>query len=416
MSKYKTVEEVQAVIIGVLFKDEGKIVTSKFNKITKEFGLDRIGKDDLKEIVEEIRQDEYLNELKNKAIKGKVTLGDLKDVADNQVFEGNNYHEEVSSYVVAKEKELSHLREQRKHNRHTAYPQIMFDELKEHMVKELKGETLVEHHGSKANISDTELIVLLSDFHIGSIVSDMTNGKYDFEVLKSRLNHFIDTTVKEIEDRDISNVTVYFVGDLVEHINMRDVNQAFETEFTLAEQISKGTRLLIDILNALSDVVTGELRFGIIGGNHDRMQGNKNQKIYNDNIAYVVLDSLLLFQENGLLNGVDIIDNREDIYTIRDTFGGKSIIINHGDGLKGKGNHINKFILDSHIDLLITGHVHHFSVKQEDFNRMHIVASSPMGYNNYAKELHLSKTKPSQQLLFVNKENKDIDIKTVFLD
>lgn len=416
MSKYKTIEEVQAVIIGVLFKDEGKIVTSKFNKITREFGLDRIGRDDLKEIVEDIRKDEYLNELKNKAIKGKVTLGDLKDVADNQVFEGNNYHEEVSTYVVAKEKELSHLREQRKHNRHTAYPQIMFDELKEHMIKELKGETLVEHHGSKASINDTELIVLLSDFHIGSIVSDMTNGKYDFEVLKSRLNHFIDTTVKEIEDRDISNVTVYFVGDLVEHINMRDVNQAFETEFTLAEQISKGTRLLIDILNSLSDVVTGELRFGIIGGNHDRMQGNKNQKIYNDNVAYIVLDSLLLFQENGLLNGVDIIDNREDIYTIRDNFGGKSIIINHGDGLKGKGNHINKFILDSHIDLLITGHVHHFSVKQEDFNRMHIVASSPMGYNNYAKELHLSKTKPSQQLLFLNKENKDIDIKTVFLD
>lgn len=415
MSKYKTIEEVQAVIIGVLFKDEGKIVTSKFNKITREFGLDRVGRDDLKEIVEDIRKDEYLNELKNKAIKGKVTLGDLKDVADNQVFEGNNYHEEVSTYVVAKEKELSHLREQRKHNRHTAYPQIMFDELKEHMIKELKGETLVEHHGSKVNINDTELIVLLSDFHVGNVTTDMSN-KYNFEVLKSRLNHFIDTTVKEIEDRDISNVTVYFVGDLVEHINMRDVNQAFETEFTLAEQISKGTRLLIDILNALSDVVTGELRFGIIGGNHDRMQGNKNQKIYNDNIAYVVLDSLLLFQENGLLNGVDIIDNREDIYTIRDTFGGKSIIINHGDGLKGKGNHINKFILDSHIDLLITGHVHHFSVKQEDFNRMHIVASSPMGYNNYAKELHLSKTKPSQQLLFLNKENKDIDIKTVFLD
>lgn len=416
MNKYKTIEEVQAVIIGVLFKDEGKIVTSKFNKVTKEFGLDRIGKDDLKEIVEDIRQDEYLNELKNKAIKGKVTLGDLKDVEDKQVFEGNNYHEEVSSYVVAKEKELSHLREQRKHNRHTAYPQIMFDELKEHMVKALQGETLVEHHGSKATIDDTELIVLLSDFHIGSIVSDMTNGKYDFEVLKTRLNHFIDTTVKEIEDREISNVTVYFVGDLVEHINMRDVNQAFETEFTLAEQISKGTRLLIDILNVLSDVVTGELRFGIIGGNHDRMQGNKNQKIYNDNVAYVVLDSLLLFQEQGLLRGINIIDNREDIYTIRDNFGGKSIIINHGDGLKGKGNHINKFILDSHIDLLITGHVHHFSVKQEDFNRMHIVASSPMGYNNYAKELHLSKTKPSQQLLFVNKENKDIDIKTVFLD
>ena len=43
----------------------------------------------------------------------------------------------------------------------------MFDELKEHMIKELQGETLVEHHGSKATIDDTELIVLLSDFHVG---------------------------------------------------------------------------------------------------------------------------------------------------------------------------------------------------------------------------------------------------------
>ena len=61
MSKYKTVEEVQAVIIGVLFKDEGKVVTSKFNKITREFGLDRVSRDNLKEIVEDIREDEYLN-------------------------------------------------------------------------------------------------------------------------------------------------------------------------------------------------------------------------------------------------------------------------------------------------------------------------------------------------------------------
>ncbi|QEM41406.1 metallophosphatase [Staphylococcus phage Maine] len=415
MSNYKTIEEVQAVIIGVLFKDEGKIVTSKFNKITKEFGLDRIGKDDLKEIVEDIRQDAYLNELKNKAIKGKVTLGDLKDVADNQVFEGNNYHEEVSTYVVAKEKELSHLREQRKHNRHTAYPQIMFDELKEHMVKELNGSPLVTHTPS-SQTNKEELVVLLSDFHIGANVSDMTNGGYDFSILQKRLNQLLEDVYLEVAKRDIDNVTVYFVGDLIEHINMRDVNQAFETEFTMAEQISKGTRILIDFLNSVSEYTAGTLRFGMIGGNHDRMQGNKNQKVYNDNVAYIVLDSLFLLQEQGILNGVELIDNRSDVYNIKDTVAGKHIIVNHGDGLKGKGNHITKFIEDKHIDLLITGHVHHFSMKQEDFNRMHIVASSPMGYNNFAKELHLSRTKPSQQLLFISSENKDVTVKTVFLD
>src|SRR5699024_11439214 len=121
----------------------------------------------------------------------------------------------------------------------------------------------------------------------------------------------------------------------------------------------------------------------MIGGNHDRMQGNKNQKIYNDNVAYIVLDSLFLLQEQGILDGIEIIDNRSDVYNIKDTVAGKNIIVNHRDGLKGKGNHITKFIEDKHIDLLITGHVHHFSMKQEDFNRMHIVASSPMGYNRW---------------------------------
>lgn len=416
MSNYKTVEEVHAIIVGVLLKDEGKVVSAKFNKLTKEFGLDRINVADLKEVVADIREDKHLNELKNKAIKGEVTLGDLRDVEDKKVFEGNNYHQEVSSYIVENEKVLSSLREQRKHLRNTAYPQIMFDELKEHMVNELEGETLIHHDSVKAKTDEDEMVVLLSDFHIGANVTDMTNEGYNFEILKRRLSKLLTTIDKEIDKRGIENITVYFVGDLIEHINMRDVNQAFETEFTMAEQISKGTRILIDFLNSISEVTSGSLRFGIIGGNHDRMQGNKNQKIYNDNVAYLVLDSLLLFQEQGMLNGIEIIDNRSDIYTIRDTVAGKKFVVNHGDGLKGKGNHITKFIEDSHIDYLITGHVHHFSMKQEDYNRMHIVASSPMGYNNFAKELHLSRTKPSQQLLFLNKDDKDVDVKTVFLD
>ncbi|BEU75314.1 exonuclease [Staphylococcus phage phiRNIID] len=417
MSNYKTVEELQAVIVGVFLKDEGKVVTSKFNKVLASFGIDRVNRNELKDIVDNIRKDTYLNGLKNKAVKGEVLLEDLRDVEDKQVFEGNDYHEEVSSYVVAHEKELSRLRELRKINRQTAYPTILFDELKRTMVNELKGNKLLDHKVSKytSTEEEEELVVLLSDFHVGCAFQDLTN-EYNFDVLKRRLNQLLQETIKDISKRGISNVTVYFVGDLIEHINMRDVNQAFDTEFTMAEQVAKGTRLLIDFLTELSPYVWGNLRFGMIAGNHDRVQGNKNQKVYNDSVAYIVLDSLLLLKENGVLEGIEIIDNRKDVYTIKDTVCNLNIIINHGDGLKGKGKHIPKFIENTHIDLLITGHVHHFSVTQEDYNRMHIVASSPMGYNNYAKELHLSRTKPSQQLLFLNKKNKDIDIKTVFLD
>ena len=66
-------------------------------------------------------------------------------------------------------------------------------------------------------------------------------------------------------------------------------------------------------------------------------------------------------------------------------------------------------------DLLITGHVHHLRVKQEDYNRQHITVGSTIGYNTYSKELHLSKTTPSQQLLFLENDSKDIELKTIYL-
>ena len=418
-SRFNTVEELYAIVIGVLGKEEGKIVLTKFNKIIKELGLDKVNSSEFVDIVDTVRENEYLNSLKNSALSGELGLGDLRSVDDRKVFTGNDYFKTVSTYVTENERTLSQQREFRKYAKQGAHINILMEDLKKSIIRDLQPmNTLLE--SQFYNYVNTEkeksMVVLLSDFHIGALTSDYTTGGYDFNILKCRLNQFLETVIEDIESKDITDVTVYFVGDLVEHISMRDVNQAFETEFTLAEQISKGTRLIIDILNNIRQYVPGKLTFGIIGGNHDRMQGNKNQKVYNDNVAFVVLDMLLMLKQQGVLKDIELIDNREDIYNIRDTILGKKIVVNHGDGLKGKGNHIPKFITDSHIDLLITGHVHHHRITQEDYNRFHIVASSPMGYNNYAKELHLSKTKPSQQILVLEEGTKNIDIKTVFLD
>lgn len=418
-NQFNTVEELYAIVIGVLGKEEGKIVSSKFNKVINEYGLDKVSVAELKDIVNDVRENSYLNDLKNQALDGTITLGDLRSVEDKKVFDNNDYFKTVSTYVTENERVLSNQREFRKYAKEGAYLNILLEDLKETLSDDLQpGSKLIEikHDDVPTSNEGKSMVVLLSDFHIGAVTSDYTNGGYNFEVLKRRIKQYINTVIKDIKEQKVSDVTVYFVGDLVEHISMRDVNQAFETEFTLAEQISKGTRLIIDILNNLRRYVPGELNFGIVGGNHDRMQGNKNQKVYNDNVAYLVLDTLLLLKDRSIIEGINIMDNRKDVYTIKDEVKRKNIVVNHGEGLKGKGNHIPKFITDSHIDILITGHVHHHSVTQEDFNRLHIVVSSPMGYNNYAKELHLSKTKPSQQYLILDSKSKDVTVKTVFLD
>ena len=413
--EFKSVEEIYAIVFGSLLRDEGKIVSAKFNKIINQFGLDRVSAKDLQDIYNEIDEDNYLSDIKDKAIDGKINLKDVEDVKGDLPFKDTKVLDTVSNYVVDNKRRLAELREVRKQQEPHAYAHMLMQDLREDFVKELDKPILDREEDILFGGNNKELVVLLSDTHIGYVLKDNKTGGYNFEILKERLQHFVDKTKYEIQDRNIDHVTVYFVGDLIEHVSMRNVNQAFDTEFTLSEQITKGTRLLVDVLQQLSEVVEGQLRFGIVGGNHDRLQGNKNEKIYNDNVAYIALDTLINLQELGLFNGVEIIDNRDDIYTIEDKVASQSIVVNHGDNLKGNVNHIPKFIKDQVFDILITGHVHHLRVKQEDYTRQHITVGSTIGYNTYSKELNLSRTAPSQQLLFLDRDSKDIELKTIYL-
>ena len=169
-NKFTTVEELYAVVIGVQLKDEGKVVSAKFNKIIGELGLDRVSVNDIKDIVEEIRNDEYLTELKNNAIEGKITLGDLRSVEDKKVFNGNDYHKVVSTYVAENEKVLSDLREIRRHNKEGAYLQMLIEGLKDSLVDELDGKSYIDKEIVDSS-GEKELVVLLSDFHIGKNVA-----------------------------------------------------------------------------------------------------------------------------------------------------------------------------------------------------------------------------------------------------
>lgn len=417
-TEFNTLDEIFSVVIGVLAKDEGKIHLSKFNKIIYQLGLDRINQVELKDIISKIRKDPKLNKIKNDTIQGNYVLGDLSDVTGNKPFEGNNYFKAVSTYTLDNERALSSAREIKKVHKEGAYLGILMEDLKEELVENLltfNEEPLIKRT-VRDNDDDEHLIIGVSDWHVGAINTDYSNGGYNFDVLVKRMSTFIDEIGYTISTRGINNVTIFFVGDLVEHINMREVNQAFETEFTLAQQITKGQQLLLNLIKEVSSMVDGTVTFGMVAGNHDRLQGNKNQKVYNDSVAYIVLDNIIMLSELGFLTGVDIIDNRKDIYTIRHKVSGKNIVVNHGDMIKGKGKNITKFIENENIDILFTGHIHHLNVTQEDFKRLHIVVSSPMGYNNYAKELLLSKTSPSQQMVVLNNNTPHVELKTVYLD
>lgn len=170
MSNFKTVEEIYAIVFGSLIRDEGKVISSKFNKIINQFGLDKISAQDLQEIYDEIDSDIHLSDLKDKSIDGEITLDDVEDVKGETPFKDTKVIDTVSNYVTDNKRRLAELREVRKQQEPHAYMNILMEDLREEFSTLnkpiLDREPEIMFGGNKK-----ELVVLLSDFHVGQNIA-----------------------------------------------------------------------------------------------------------------------------------------------------------------------------------------------------------------------------------------------------
>lgn len=407
----------QTIIIGNLQRSFNRVHVGKFNKLAQEFELEKENLHSLKALVSEIEQDEELNELYKASMAGKITLEAVRKVL---LQDNTSAFDVLSSYVVENQAVLARNREFGKLQREGAYLDHLISGLKTYLLEELKDMSGLKYINSNLKApkvaSDRELVLCLSDWHIGAFVNNIDTGGYNFEIFKERLEKLLEEVFQVAMEQDIKKIHVYHIGDIIEHINMRNVNQAFEAEFPATEQIAKGIRVLADTLNLLAKAEF-EVSFGMVGGNHDRFQGNKNDKIHNDNVAYLVVDQLHFLQELGALNkNIKLVDNRSDVYSFKDIVAGKRIKVTHGD-TEGKKVDVKipKHIKDEVIDYLIMGHIHTTRIIQEDFSRFHVYVGSPMGANNYSAENNLPTTSPAQLIMVLDPERDTPQFMPVFL-
>jgi predicted phosphodiesterase len=392
-----------AVIMGYLKAERGKIAPSVFNKIAKGLGHPSQKKEDLVDLANAIEKDEELLSLYNKGFTREIKLDDLPNVMEVPgAVKEQDVFEQITNFLVDNEDNNARLRELRKLQREGVYQKILMENLKEYLKDELQGMPRAKYLQTAKPApkkGDRSLILLVSDWHIGAVVFNEDTGGYDFIKLTGQVQGIIEQTLALIEELNIVNVYVFHVGDAIEHISMRNVNQAFESEFPATKQIAKANRLILDMLLTLSKHV--HVTFGMVTGNHDRFDGNKNDKVYNDNATYIILDTLFLMQEAfGQLPNVTLIDNRENTYEFTIKVAGKNIKVKHGDFEQKKNDvKIPKHIKEEKIDFLILGHIHTTRIVQEDYARFHIYVGSTMGANNYSKELNLPTTAPAQMIM-----------------
>jgi predicted phosphodiesterase len=405
-----TQEGAYAVIMGYLKAERGKIAPSVFNKIVVEVGYHKMNKAELMDFAKQVQEDPDLTNLYNKAYDRSIKLEDLtytiedpeSDVPFTVGTREQDIFSQVTNFLIDNEDNNARLRELRKLQREGVYMKILMENLKNHLVDELKGMPRAKYLRTEVptpKSGDRSMILLYADWHVGALVFNEDTGGYDFVKLTGKIQNSVNQAKQLVRDLDIKHVYVFHLGDVQEHIDMRNVNQAFEAEFPATHQIAKATRLIVDMLMTLSKEV--HVTYGMVAGNHDRFSGNKEDKIYNDNSVYVILDTLFLIQEKfGGLPNVTLIDNRKDTYEFIIKVAGKTIKVKHGDHEK-KGNDVKipKHIKTEPIDFYIMGHVHTTRIIQEDFSRFHVYVGSPMGGNNFSKELNLPTTKGSQMIM-----------------
>lgn len=254
--------------------------------------------------------------------------------------------------------------------------------------------------------SETKAIIVCTDWHIGATVHHMKGNFYNFEIAKKRIQKLLKKAIEYCDQFNINDVTVAVTGDLVEHISMRNINQSYEAEFPLAEQIVKATKLLTSFLVNLSEFVNVEAF--CIAGNHDRFQPNKADMIDTDNVMYVIAENLkntIEILDLPRLNFVDVDPhfNYEHVVELN----GKRIKFVHGDMEK----RMDKGKMEKHVhadeqtyDALIMGHFHYFEVIERNFGSLEIRVGSPMGRNSYSRKFKAN-SDAGQAIVIVTKED-----------
>jgi UDP-2,3-diacylglucosamine pyrophosphatase LpxH len=281
---------------------------------------------------------------------------------------------------------------------------IIADEIKDAFLDELDLELPQFAFKPKLPSTGNRVVMIISDWHVGAIVKNCDGNDYNYEILKRRLDLLKQKTLEFCMLYGVTEVDVVSLGDLVEQCYMRNT-QSHEVEFNFSTQIVKATQLVIDLLVSLSQYVN--VCFTGIAGNHDRMNGIKNDNLDGDNAIRIINYAVSMFIESSNVPRIEMSHGVDDLlYSYSKNILGKNIKFLHGDLENRKDqtkidkhNSIDKDIYDA----VIYGHLHHFSVTERNMGALEIYCGSTMGRNNFSKKLK-QMSEASQTVLVITED------------
>ena len=277
------------------------------------------------------------------------------------------------------------------------------DHIQQEIVKAIKTLTpLVPHKchcHAEDEVSDSEGVLLLSDWHVGQFTMNANNSFNDV-VLEQRVQKLEDKTIEYGKLHKVSRMHVFALGDFINgliHVTTRINN----TE-NVIQQCMHASELLCDVISTLSENFE-DVSVYFARGNHDRVSANMKESVTAESF-FDLIQWYLAARLEGIEN-VHLIENTVDSEIITADICGQKIFAVHGHKDKpAKAVQNLSLMLREIPDYVFMGHFHSAAEREVQGAEV-IVNSSLCGTDDYAVSIR-KYSKPAQKFMIFNEDGR----------
>lgn len=246
------------------------------------------------------------------------------------------------------------------------------------------------------------LIVCLSDIHYGAVVREF-GYSYSSKIAETVMQDYLQKVIRIAEDNLVETIHVIGLGDYIEHITMRNDN-VYMAEMTWSEQVVGVSQLVSNFLIQLAKYF--KVNYTAIAGNHDRVAGNKNDNIYGD--SAITISNEIVKSTTQHVENITCVKTDEYHYLLE--VNGFNFLFIHGDRTSIKPKDIlgrMSVLYDKQVHALISGHVHHFTMRECGYQKHVVSFGSIKGSDSFSVKIG-STAQRSQGVIIVSEDDYEI--------
>ena len=314
-------------------------------------------------------------------------------------FSEDEYLNKLNASKREVEREKVKYRDERrawsKQNYADARAEDILDKLSDSLVS--IGKLQFPNHYVNGFTSDNDMIVLLSDLHIGATFNSKF-GKFDTDVARERMTELLNSVIELQKMHNSENCYVLSLGDQISGIIHKTI-QVTNRE-NVVEQVKIATELISNFCYSLSQHFNA-VKLISVSGNHSRLTTNKDNAMHDDR-----LDDLISWAVGLSLYNVEnfhVVENDIDTSIAMFDIRGKTYVATHGDYDGFNKGDTQKLVsmIRTFPEAWFTGHMHTIAVDEVNEIKMIRGGSLAGSGDDYTVEKRLS-GKASQLVCIVD--------------